>query len=675
MTTTEIHTTSRRWRLAVAAALLMGWALRLIFWQQQSSAGVVLPAGDPEEYYRGAIHIYKDLSYYDNSQWIRAPLPSIFLALCFALIGSVNLPIALAIQALVCGLVVLPVAATARSYFKSDRAGIVAAFLAATYLPHAISASWLMSEGLAVLTIALCIWGLQRWRAGGGVHWIFIGGLGLGLFTLARAIGLYAQVIVFLWIIWRYQRTRSMGIAVGAFLLGFWVIVGPWSVRTSLAVGHLVLVDTNAGFSLWSGTPEPGDRVAMQAAWNRDIPNPADRQSAQMDRAIENIKREPGKWLGTTANKLVTLWQLRSRALIANSLPTLAPVDRSAPLTLLGDLQYLIILLAAIAAVVLATHWPAHWFLLLWPIYGSAMSAVSLGHPRLRIALEVPLLVLAAYPLAHPRRIWREFRTTHRWKSVVTPIALVAALLLTFSTTYVHFIASQIQLALGDPQAAIAAQPGTALPLLALAEQQLEAGDTEAARTTLGQAVALDEHILIAHALLLEQDLRTANIDRAEPRLAAIQGIGRDNNELYSWLWERRPAAPRPDLDIGTAPLDLGLLHGFGQAFEEDGRTFRWTQGRAEILLPEGPVRIGEGRPDSLHIALRGWREQTVQVLIDGEEKGTCRVGTEWSDCQVLLPYSDDPRTVTILSEPDVPWPPEDYLVRGVAVDRVTVHP
>jgi 4-amino-4-deoxy-L-arabinose transferase-like glycosyltransferase len=667
---------TRTYWLWLGGALLIGGGLRLALWWQQSRFGVVPPRSDEEEYYRGAIALLKSFSYYDDGQWLRAPLPSIVLALCLALTGG-HLPHALALQSLLSGLSILPVAATARSLFNSRRAGIVAGTIAAIYVPFAISAGQMMSEAVAILCSALFVWSVEGWRRTNRNGWLLWAGLALAAFTLTRAVGLYAQVLVIGWIWWRRRSWRATVGAAALFLLGFWLLVGPWTIRNTLALGHVVVVDTNAGFSFWSGTTDPEDALSVQVRLNQTIDDPVERQAAFMERAIDNIQRDPAAWVLASRSKIVAFWQPRLRLLIANGLYTLVPAAFSVPLTLLGDVLFVGVVLAALLGLWFAPPRDRNWLLVAWPIYGTALSAVSLGHPRLRIPFEVALIALSGWVLAHPHQTWQRLARS-RWPRIVASAAACFGFVaLIASTAYLPFAHSQSYLAaaqvwrwLSDDdrqldalQSAVNTDPDGALALLALAEAQMERDDPRA-KATLERVVALDEQIVPAHAALLRLALERDDQTAIAQRLATIRRIERDDNRLYAWLWQHAARPARTDLVIDGVS-DLGLIQGVGAAQRDaDGTTLRWTQWHSDLRLAPGPAT-------TLHLRLRGWRSTTiVRVAVEGQTVGACTVGQEWNTCSLPLPASADKRIVTITSPTDVPWPPDDYLPRGVALSR-----
>lgn len=294
--------------------------------------------------------------------------------------------------------------------------------------------------------------------------------------------------------------------------------------------------------------------------------------------------------------------QPRVRVLIANGLYSLVPASSSVPLTLLGDTMYVVLVICTMICIIYVKRSPAHWFLILWPVYGTMMAAASLGHPRLRIPFEVSLLVLGSYPLAHPRQTFGRIRRGSIRRDLLMGGAISTFLLLISSSVYIPFFRSQAHLAAAsiwqathNPQrsmtateAAVKAHRGTALPLLALAERQFVMGDPQSLATW-QQLVKLDPAILEAQALLLREALRNEDAAEIAVRLEAIHTIRRDDDRLYGWLWDQNVRRPQPDLDIGSS-ADLGLIHGVSQAHTKNGTSFRWMEGQAQIRMPPGPA-------------------------------------------------------------------------------------
>ena len=91
----------RHTKLLWFITLVLAVGLRLLFWQLQARSGAVQP-GDPEEYYRAALHILQG-GYHDTGKWLRPPLYPAFLALVFSIVG-VDLVRSMLVQAVLSGL-------------------------------------------------------------------------------------------------------------------------------------------------------------------------------------------------------------------------------------------------------------------------------------------------------------------------------------------------------------------------------------------------------------------------------------------------------------------------------------------------------------------------------------------------------------------------------------------
>ena len=658
---------------ALALIVTLGLLLRLALWRDQGAAGMVFP-GDQDEYYRGAIHLALQGDYYDEGQWMRPPLTSLFFAAAFALFG-VDIPLALLLYCALGAALPLLLAALARRLFASQRAGIVAALWGALFLPFASYGSQLLSENLFILCIALALllfevarrrmkaqWmkdegrrmevqGEQRdpgdlaamLRRHGAVLWLFLGGAAWGLAALARPVGLYALPLLALWALWeRWRTARAAGLHASslilhplALLIGFTLIVAPWTIRNYTVYHQLVLVDTNGGVSFWLGnllTPEERD---LQQVWNTTLPNSALRQQAALARARANIAVAPGLFLARMRLKAVSLWQLDLRLFAAGD--TRGPTwdDSSALFAALSDAQYVLMVLAALLGMWLAPPRSRSLPALLWPLYGTLLSAVTLGHPRLRVPLLVSLAVFAALPLARPRQTWRALREAPLWRKggLAASVALFAFLI--YAGALVPFFAAQAWLALrpalGEAAIhnAIAANPTGYLAYQALGDALLARGDGDGALDayTIAAGHAPNNAALQAQRIALLRE--RGDVAAAAAAQAQVASVGWDNPQLYAWAYAALPARQRDALDP-AAPL-TGIADGLYAAERDGARPFRWTLGRARIRFASNPAL-------RLHLTLRAPRPATpVEVRYQGIAVATITVGVAWQTFDLPL--------------------------------------
>jgi 4-amino-4-deoxy-L-arabinose transferase-like glycosyltransferase len=651
-------------------AVLLALVPRLWLWVDQGSAGMIYPA-DQDEYYRGAIHIMLDGSYYDDGQWLRPPLTSIFLAGVFVFVG-VDVARALLVQCVLSAATVLLFAELARSLFDSRRAGIAAALLGAGFLPYASMASQLLSETLFIFLIAAALLAFEAARRRGlPWRWLLAGGLLWGLATLTRPVGLYALPLLLLWALLGAQRRFDVRPAL-ALLLGVVVVVAPWTARNYAVHDHLILVDTNGGTSFWLGNLlEPGERE-LQFVWNRTIPNLAEREDAAVERALANIQREPLTFLARTRNKAVALWQFDTRLFIANAPIGITLDERSLAFALASDVQYAALMLLALVGVAAMRSSERNLPLLGWPLYGTLLSAVSLGHPRLRLPLLIAMFAYAALPLAHPRLVWQRLRE-QRWRRWLLLAGLLLLALLWYARVYGPFVQSQFWVARSyltdstlDVERAIFTMPANYLPYVRLGDLWRSQDDPAGALVAYSEASKRAPQNSYVHAQQIDLHRRLDNPDSVRAEMDAIAAVGWDNNQLYDWAWDAIPATTGAQLAI-SAPAP-GIVRGVYAPQQEDGRTFRWTHERAQIRFTQpGATR--------LHLLLRAPRPATpVQIHYQDEWLITLEAGPAWQTFEVELPPPPpgtrpsvdaqivELRTPTTVRSPQQPYP------RGVAL-------
>jgi hypothetical protein len=551
---------------------------------------------------------------------------------------------ALLVQCVLSAATLLLFAELARSLFDSRRAGVAAALMGAVFLPYASMASQLLSETLFIFLIAAALLAFEAARRRGlPWRWLLAGGLLWGLATLTRPVGLYALPLLLLWALLGARRSSGAGWhsfdmrPALALLLGVVLVVAPWTARNYAVHGHLILVDTNGGTSFWLGNLLEPDERELQFVWNRTIPNLAEREDAAVARALANIQREPLTFLARTRNKAVALWQFDTRLFIANAPIGITLDERSLAFALASDAQYVVLLLLALLGVVAMRGSERNLPLLGWPLYGTLLSAISLGHPRLRLPLLIAMFAYAALPLAHPRLVWERLRA-QPWRRWLLLLGVLALALLWYARVYGPFLQSQFWIAqsyltddTADVERAITAMPTNYLPYVRLGDLWRSQGDAIGALVAYSDASIRAPQNTYVHTQQLDLHRRTNNPAGVRAEMAAIAAVGWDNNQLYDWAWDAIPATTGARLDI-DAPAP-GLMRGvYAPQQTPDGRAFRWTHARAQIRFEQpGATR--------LRLLLRAPRPATpVQVHYQGEWLTTLDVGTEWRSYSVELP-------------------------------------
>jgi hypothetical protein len=437
--------------LAVIVALAL--ALRLWFWQVQAQSGAV-PPGDPEEYYRAAVHILHG-GYHDTGKWLRPPVYPAFLALLLPLAGM-NVAGALLLQACMLSLGTLAFYAFGAQLF-GRATGLVTALLATLFVPLASYASSLYAEALFVTLLVAGLALLDRASVHGSKRAAFGAGAALALAALTRAVGFYLIPLAAVWIVWHGWRsgrrfagmnfsgtplhriarfedhdapplpsslvgeggrrdarknapdskqhhriaTRSSpergGLEVRRYqlaiflVLGTVLVVGPWAARNCLAHGRIILSDTNGGISMWYGTVRDDAEQTAGEARLASVPNLADRQSLALQMAWENIRDDPLWFLTRMRFKIGSLYALQTRSYAVGDVISIDP--RGAPMVQnAGEYSLTMTLLADVQYVAL----------MILAIGGVCFAP----HP----ARAVPILLwvglatlLAALTIGHPR--------------------------------------------------------------------------------------------------------------------------------------------------------------------------------------------------------------------------------------------------------------------------------
>lgn len=629
------HRPNRRYTLALALITALAVAFRLWFWSWQAPAGAVQP-GDPEEYYRAALHILQG-GYHDTGKWLRPPLYPAFLALMFALAG-VDVRWALLGQAVITGVGVLAFAWFARRLFASRATELISAAIAASFVPLASFGSVLFAEALFVVLIILALTLLDGAITTGGWRRALLAGGTLALAALTRAVALLFVPIAALLVLFLATRPPRAGLAARlgpplALILGATLVIGPWTLRNYLVHDRLILVDTNGGISMWYGTVRSEeDRRAGEAAIF-SLPNLADRQALAVRMTVERIREDPAQFLNRVRFKLASLFLLQSRSFAVGDVVTISPRDEQIalsagenprPLSLLADLQYVLIMLGGIAGLCFAPAWRRATPTVAWFAFGVALSAITVAHHRLRLPLVGVLVPFCAYALWRLPAALRALRRGPGRTALLCAGVMLLGWLLFFSLIvsmrYVTWaqaersaVAGRQALARGDLAAAEAAfraardaDPANSLRPIALGDLAFTRGDLAAAADWFAEASALEPRSL--YALAMEGWLATLRGDAtgAAAAQARIASFGRDTNDFYWWAWNATPTAAPARLVPGDATA-IGHFLGFAPA-SFDLPVGRWTLGTAWLrlggcgearLLLRGPA----GRPVTLRAA------------------------------------------------------------------------
>jgi hypothetical protein len=422
-----------------------------------------------------------------------------------------------------------------------------------------------------------------------------------------------------------------------ALILGAALVIGPWALRNAIVHQRLILSDTNGGISMWYGvvTSDAEQRAGEAQLWA--IPNLADRQSLALRWTVAKIVQNPVWFVGRMRFKVASLYLLQIRSFAVGDSITIDPRDQLVAMgagenpliwSAIADGQYILIMLAAIAGICFAPNWRKLLPIVLWVLFVTFMSAITIGHPRLRLPIVALLIPCAAYGLnlgwrrvriarsqesgvrsqnapvednpAHPGNPVRDSRNQRIGRVVLMLVGWLMFVALIFSTRYITWVrtwpdlqAAHAAMARSEYNAAqIAferarvADPTNALRVIDLADLAFQRGDHSAALALYGQALKLEDRNLYAHAMRAHTAALLGLNSIVAAEQVALAGYGRDTNELYDWAW-RTFEHPLVMRIVPGDPLALGQFVGFAPA-TPDLPSGRWTLGDARIRFAAG---------------------------------------------------------------------------------------
>lgn len=230
---------------------------------------------------------------------------------------------------------------------------LLAALLAAVYAYFVLYGAMVQTEGLFIVALvwsverALAVeQSLQRGRAPRWTAWLGLG-VSLGLAALLRQSILPWVAALFLWLLWRAAQTARAAAAgsgfpsflrfppfpsalLRLFLAGVVVVafIIPFTVRNYQAYGDFLLLNSNAGYAMYSAQ-HPLHGASFQEYAAAPLPDdltPRPQNEAQWDRALmarglQFITDEPGRYLLLSLSRVADyfeFWPTRDSGLVFN---------------------------------------------------------------------------------------------------------------------------------------------------------------------------------------------------------------------------------------------------------------------------------------------------------------------------------------------------------------------
>jgi hypothetical protein len=233
-------------------------------------------------------------------------LYSLFAAAVYGIFGVHPLAIRL-VGAVVSG-VLLPLMGyrLARRLFPGqETVALVSAGCAAGYAYFALYSATLMTESFYIFAL---IWSLERAMAAAQARSVKSGlvlGLGLGIAALLRQSILPWVAVLFAWLLWTAWhsgqfRRMLVSLSISISILGLMIL--PFTVRNYLAYGEFLLLNSNAGYAMYSAQHPMHGTDFQEFAAAPVPPELKGLNEAQLDRVlftrgVSYVRAEPGRYL------------------------------------------------------------------------------------------------------------------------------------------------------------------------------------------------------------------------------------------------------------------------------------------------------------------------------------------------------------------------------------------
>jgi len=403
-----------------------------------------------------------------------------------------------------------------------ERAGLVAAALAAVYGPFLFYDVQLLKESLAVTAASFLLWALAAAQAGGGAgRWIVAGTL-LGVLALLRenALLLVPFLLPLAWS--RESGARASARRTCALLLGLALPLFPVALRNGLVGGDFLPTTFQGGVNFYIGNNPAADGTYRPIVPGKQIPelerrepvrlaeqelgrtlDPAEVSSFWLRKALGWAAAHPGAFLRLQIRKLRMFWSWYEwpDAVDYYWVCGLSPVYRL-PLVELGTVSLL-------APVGLFLLWrsrrlrafaPAWLFALGW----MASTVVFFLFSRYRLPVVPALLPFSAVPMVALGDSWGAWRERRRGWAIAAALAMAAFVVPSLARfeprmDLVHYNLGRLAEERGDPgaagehyQAAFALNPRDFLACLNLGNLAARQRDWATARSYYQRAVEIE---------------------------------------------------------------------------------------------------------------------------------------------------------------------------------------
>ena len=310
----------------------------------------------------------------------------------------------------------------------NEAAGLAAGIFLAFYPSHVALSHLLWSETVYGFLVLLAMERLLSADTDNSLPAALTAGLVMAAAALTRSTAVLLMLISFFWLLMPHFDKSRLKLA-AVFLGGGLVLILPWSLWAGSLAGRPVLIDTNAGFNLWSGNNRyiPGDLQGIWSVghlqhngldpalteflpddqWRAEIPrrmkrdgvadpHGPDGEAWYRARALEAVRSDPAGFLARIPAKLSAFWApdfFLPRHLVRDWYGQ-TPAGLALFLILLTWAAAAVPLLAGPAALSVLGRSRFRSLALFWIGTYLVVNAVAYGHSRMHQPL-IPILVLA----------------------------------------------------------------------------------------------------------------------------------------------------------------------------------------------------------------------------------------------------------------------------------------
>ena len=450
--------TKKRLLVILAVGLILRLGLLFVFWDE------VLTIVDETHYQRIAENIQNHHEFslkVGRPTAIRPPLYPLFLSAIYFITGGVHLN-AIRIAQILLSLGIILILYRLGKILFDEKIGLLASLIFAIYPTFLFFTHLLLTEVLFTLLFLLFLFfyisflnspvkpseiGSSEIKLNSKKRNrnILLAGLLLGLGSLTRS-NLYPFLIIALLFIIFACRGLLIEKIKWAILLviGFIVVVGPWTVRNYIIFKDLVVIDTMGGLNMYMGNYE---HTPLNRAWGAiDLTgdktwfyghekvlsemNEAQKQKWAMNKAKEFILGH--KWLTLKRDLIKTadFWGLEREVIgpiINGHWPRLNKTSYLLIITFFIFSTYALVLACSVFGILYHLRFKNKdvLFCVVLILLFTGMYAIVFGHSRYHLPLMPLLTIFASWSLMNVKKIW-EGRGSWRQKvSIILVIILI----------------------------------------------------------------------------------------------------------------------------------------------------------------------------------------------------------------------------------------------------------